>query len=222
MTREQGFPVSIMVASCISGEGKSVTALNLAMSLAQEIDHKVLLIDADIRNPSICRYLGLERLPGLVDCLEDGLDLEDAIVDTGLGNLCLLPAGRSCEHPVELLSSQKMKNFFNRIKREFSNNFIVIDISPVLPFAESRIMGDLVENILFVVKEGGCSLHNVMEAVEIMRNTNVLGIVFNKATAASLSGGYQYYYYDYASINRYAPPTGKKSWKERLTEFFNK
>lgn len=222
LTREQGQPVAIMVASCISGEGKSVTALNLAMSLAQELDKRVLLMDTDIRNPSICRYLGLTRLPGLVDCLEDGLRLEDAVLETGLGNLFLLPAGRSCDNPVELMSSQKMKNLFSDIKKAFSDSFIVIDIPPVLPFAEARVMSDLVDAVIFVVKEGVCSLKNVQEALDILSNVKILGLVFNKATAASLGGGYQYYYYDYASINRYAQPAPPLSWKKKLSGIFKR
>lgn len=222
LTREPGLPVAIMIASSISGEGKSVTALNLAMSLAQEMDHRVLLIDADIRNPSIGRYLGLKKLPGLVECLEDGVSLQDVLLETGLGSLVLLPAGRKVDNPVELMSSAKMKNFFAEIKREFADSFIILDVSPVLPFAEARILSNLVDSVVFVVKEGGCSMRNVHESLEILGNANILGLVYNKATAASLSGGYQYYYYDYDSINRYSQPVPAKSWKDRFSAVFKR
>jgi Mrp family chromosome partitioning ATPase len=161
-------------------------------------------------------------MPGLVECLEDGVSLQDVLLETGLGSLIMLPAGRKVDNPVELMASAKMKNFFEEIKKEFADSFIILDVSPVLPFAEARILSNLVDSVVFVVKEGGCSMRNVNESLEILSNVNVLGLVYNKATAASLSGGYQYYYYDYDSINRYSQPAPAKSWKDRLSAVFKR
>jgi exopolysaccharide/PEP-CTERM locus tyrosine autokinase len=222
MTRAEGLPEVIMVTSCISGEGKSITSLNLALSLAQEMDQRVLLIDADIRNPSIGRYLGLPKFPGLVECLEDDVPLDDVLLNTGLGDLIFLPAGRMVANPVELLSSQKMKNLFAEIKSQFADCFIIIDISPVLPFAEARVVSDLADSVVFVVKEGGCNMKNVNEALEILSNVRILGIVYNKAATANLFAGYQYYYYDYeySTRNKLIAPGG--SWKDRIVSLFKK
>lgn len=188
----------ILVTSALSGDGKSVTALNLAISLAQDYDCAVTLIDADLRNPSLCRYLGLGRKPGLSDCLADGVDLESVLLDTGMGNLTLLAAGRRVDNPVELLSSQQLVNLLARLEQLIPDGYIIIDSCPILPFAEPRVLSSLVDNCIFVVKEGGTSLQNFHEALECLNHSHLLGVVYNKATFFGLAGGYQYYYYDYA------------------------
>ena len=95
LTKGDNFSNMLMVTSSISCEGKSITALNLAITLAQEYDHTVLLVDADLRKPSIHNYLDLEPRVGLSECLMDGIDIKDALLKTGIGKLSLLPAGRS-------------------------------------------------------------------------------------------------------------------------------
>ena len=187
----------LLVSSSIGGEGKSVTALNLAISLAQEHDREVLIIDADLRKPSIARYLGLTQKKGLAECLKEGLDVNEALIRTGLGNLSFLPAGASDNNPVELYSSQKMSALLAAMKERFSNGFVIVDCSPVLPFTEARILANLVDGVIYVVKEGGTSLANIEEGLNALFEATVIGLVYNKATAASLSGGYHYYYYDY-------------------------
>ncbi|MDA8434345.1 MAG: polysaccharide biosynthesis tyrosine autokinase [Nitrospiraceae bacterium] len=200
---------TLMVTSSVGGEGKSVTALNLALSLAQEYDQRVLLIDTDLRNPSICRYLGLQRLPGVAECIEDDVDVKDVVVNTGLGSLLLLPAGREVTNPVEILSSEKMAGFLERLKQQFEGYFIIIDISPVLPFADARIIGSRADGVVFVVKEGGTSARNVRDALEALKTCNVMGVVFNKSTTAGLDGGYHYYYdYNYQGRDPEEQKTG--------------
>ena len=187
----------LLISSSIGGEGKSVTALNLAISLAQEHDREVLIIDADLRKPSIARYLRLTQKKGLAECLKEGLDVNEALIKTGLGNLSFLPAGAPDNNPVELYSSQKMSALLAGMKERFSNGFVIIDCSPVLPFAEARILANLVDGVIYVVKEGGTSLANIEEGLNALFEATVIGLVYNKATTASLSGGYHYYYYDY-------------------------
>lgn len=188
----------ILVTSALSGEGKSVTALNLAIGLAQDFDSYVTLIDTDLRNPSICRYLGLERKAGLADCLADGIDPATVLLNTGLGSLTLLGAGRKIDNPVELLSSSRMEEILQRIEELIPDGYIVFDSAPILPFAEPRFLSTLVGSSIVVVKEGGTSLKSFHDAVELLTSTKILGVVYNKATFLGLASGYQYYYYDYA------------------------
>src|SRR6185369_8951140 len=101
----------LMVTSTVSQEGKSLTALNLALSLAQEFDHTVLLVDADVRKPSLHNYLGISNSLGLMDCLVDGVDVRDALIRTGIGKLSFLPAGRSVPNLTEVFTSQRMRDF---------------------------------------------------------------------------------------------------------------
>ncbi len=196
-TKKEGFHNTLMVTSAISGEGKSVTAINLALSLAQEQDHTVLLVDADLRSPIVCKYLGLEANKGLADCLTEGMPISEALIKTGLGNLTILPAGKQMANPVELFSSQKMKDLLDEIKHRYSDRYIIFDMPPVLPFAETRLLGSVVDGVIFVVKEGGTSVSNITEALASLKDANVLGIVYNEATAACLNDGYHYYYGKY-------------------------
>ncbi len=202
--KKDGFHNTLMVTSSVSGEGKSLTALNLAISLAHEHDHTVLLVDGDLRNPAICNYLGLEAKKGLANCLIEGMPLSEALIKTGLGNLTVLPAGKQMANPVELFSSQKTKELIDEIKHRYPDRYIIFDMPPTLPFAETRLLGSIVDGVIFVVKEGGTSLDNITEALASLKDANVLGIVYNAATASSLSDGSHYYYgkYGYRSKDK--------------------
>ncbi len=192
-TKGDHFRNMLMVTSSIGGEGKTVTALNLAISLAQEYDHTVLLVDADIRKPSIGSYLGIGSRAGISECLLDGLELKDALIRTGIGKLSFLPAGREVRNPAELFSSQRMKDFLIEIKNRYYDRYIIIDTPPVLPFAETRSLSAIVDGAVLVVKEGLVSLPNITETMDCLKGTNMLGIVYNGATMEQHSERYQYY-----------------------------
>ncbi len=188
---------TIMVTSADSGEGKSLTAINLAIVLAQEYNHTVLLIDADLRRPSLHGYLGLQPVLGLTDCLVDSIDVSRALIKAGSPRLSFLSAGRTASNPAELLSSNKMRNLVHEIKSRYRDRYVIIDTPPVLAFAETHAMSSYVDEILFVVKEGAAS-SSVLAALDILQGSNVLGIVYNNVSAENKSGRYsQYYRYYY-------------------------
>jgi protein-tyrosine kinase len=195
--KQERFRNVIMVTSSVSGEGKSITSLNLAITLAQEIDHTVLLIDADLRKPSLQEYLGMEPAKGLSEYLNGKAALNDLLIKAGVGKLTLLPAGAPLRNPVELFSSQMMRDFIMEIKNRYPDRFIIIDTPPVLPFAESRSLAALVDGILFVVGEGKASPENINEAISSLESSRLIGAVYNAATVASLNGHYHYYYHGY-------------------------
>lgn len=188
------FRNTIMVTSTLGGEGKSVTALNLAITLAQEYDNTVLLIDADLRKPMTAEYLGIRGERGLSDYLTSGVDLQELLVRTGIGHLSILPAGRRVSNPVELLSSQRMKDLLAEIRHRYPDRYVIVDAPPALPFAEVRSMSALVDGIVFVVREGQSSLANIDEAIGALNRKKVLGIVFNEASEAGVSSKYGYNY----------------------------
>lgn len=193
MTKEGTFLNMLMVTSAIGGEGKSLTSLNLALSLAQEFDHTVLLVDADIRKPSIHGYLGIENSVGLTDCLLDGIDIRDALIRTGIGKLSFLPAGRGVSNLAEVFTSQRIRDFFLEIKNRYHDRYIIIDTPPVLPFAETRSLSAIVDGVVLVAREGLVTPHNIKETMEYIKGTPVLGIVYNGAESESHSDGYRYY-----------------------------
>ncbi len=201
MTREE-FRNTLIVTSAVSGEGKSITSTNLAIMLAREYGQTVLLIDADLRRPSLNEYLGIAPRFGLADCLEDKIDAGRAMVKTGIPKLSFMSAGKAVANPGELLSSHRMKEFLAELKHRYKDRYIIIDTSPILLFAETQALSALVDGILVVVKEGGASLKGIGQMFDILKGSSVLGIVYNNASITSLGGKY-HHHYDHYYDNRY-------------------
>jgi protein-tyrosine kinase len=195
MTKQETFRNLMLVTSSVGGEGKSITAANLALSLARDYDHSVLLIDADTRKPSLHSLLNLKPGPGLADCVADDLDPGRAIVRVGNGNLRFLPPGRKLENPVELFSSQKMRKFMFELKGRYPDRYVILDTPPVLLFAETKILSSLADGIIFVVREGFAPLQHVMEALDLLKEERVMGIVYNDAGPEGPGGHYPYHAY---------------------------
>ena len=185
----------LMVTSASMGEGKSLTAANLAISMAQEYDLTVLLVDADLRRPSIHRYLGFEQSIGLSDCLLDGIDIGDAINKTDFGKLSVLTAGREVEKPLELFASKKMQELMAEIKNRYADRYVIIDTPPLLPFAETRSLAQIVDGVVFVIREGATSKESVSDAMEVLKGCPVLGVVLNESTAVNPENSYYGDYY---------------------------
>lgn len=179
LTTRETFKNTVLVTSSVPHEGKSVIALNLAISLAQEYDHTVLLIDADFRRPSIHNYLGIELKKGFSDCLLGEAEIGEVIIPTGIGRLSVVTAGRSIPNPVELFASQKTEALITEMKNRYNDRFLIFDSPPVLPFAEARTLAHLMDGVLFVVKEQLASLKNVREAIDALKGCGLLGMVYN-------------------------------------------
>ena len=170
---------TMMVTSSQIGEGKTVTAINLAVTIAEQIDNTVLLVDADLRNPSVHRYLGLEPDCGLSDYLRGGADLPDALIKTGIGKLVLLPAGSPPGNPSELLSSGKMKDLVAELKKRYSDRYIIFDSSPLLAAAYAISLAGYMDGVLFVVKAAHTTPKAARKALSLIKGCRVLGSVFN-------------------------------------------
>lgn len=192
------FDKSLMVTSAIGGEGKTLTSINLAITLAQEFDHTVLLVEADIRRPTIMKYMEMEAHIGLTDCVLDGIDVGEVLVKTGIGKLSILPAGRMVPNPVELFSSNRMQNLLLEIKNRYPDRYVIVDTTPLLPFAEPQFIAGAVGGVLFVVREGYTSTDKVSKALGLLKNHNLLGVVCNGMSQVHSGGKYGYYgYYGY-------------------------
>lgn len=184
MARHKGMNL-FMVTSSVMGEGKTLVSSNLAISLAQEFDNTVLLIDADLRAPCGHLLFGIDPSPGLSDCLIDGVPLSEALVPTGVGRLSFLPAGRALGNPGELFASSLMKDMLHEMKRRYSDRFIIIDTAPVLPFAETRVLSHMVDGVLLVARENHATVDGVRSTLEAIEGANVLGVVYNDASRPS-------------------------------------
>jgi exopolysaccharide/PEP-CTERM locus tyrosine autokinase len=206
---KQDFQNTIMVTSADVGEGKSITSINFAVALAREIDHTVLLVDADMRKPSIHKYLGIKTDRGLSDYLSGQVELSDVLINTGLGRLVLLPAGNACSNPAELLSSNRMKELVKEMKHRYADRYIVIDTPPVLVSADAISMSNHVDGVIFVVQAAKTSEKTVKKAINLLKGAIMLGIVYNNVPDYLGKNLNPYYYHQYHRDDRTAAKTTK-------------
>lgn len=172
----------LAITSPGTGEGKSLTALNLAISIAMEIGHTVLLVDANLRHPSVHTHLGLSGEPGLSEYLLDDTPLNELFVHpTGIEHLTLLPGGRRLQNSAEMLNSPKMTRLVDELKGRYAGRIVVFDLPPVLSAADAMAFAPYVDATLLVVEEGKTRRKEIEHALELLSSTNVLGTVLNKA-----------------------------------------
>ncbi|MDJ0710585.1 MAG: AAA family ATPase [Woeseiaceae bacterium] len=170
----------VMVASSTSGEGKTFTAINLAMSIATEKDFDVLLVDADIAKPHASKMFGLAENAGVTDFLADEVsDVRDIIVGTDVPGLCILPAGRADEHASELIASSRMADLVSILSENLPSTVVLFDTSPILQTNESQVLSRLVGQVLLVVAANQTLKPAVQEAVSLLGDVDVVNIVFN-------------------------------------------
>jgi protein-tyrosine kinase len=193
LTRGESFGNTLLVTSTFGEEGKSMTALNLAITLAQEYDHTVLLVDADLRRPALHRYLGIEPKVGLIQCLQGSATLPQALVKTGLGKLVVLPAGGTVSNPAELLGSKRMLELIDELKHRYPDRYIIFDTPPTLPFADAQVLAGSVDGVLFVVREGSAKLSDIKESLSGLQKARLLGVIYNDALFPRKKGSYYYY-----------------------------
>ena len=185
---------TIMVTSPEMGEGKTVTAINLAVAIANEIDHTVLLVDADFKHPSILKYLGIESKYGLSDFLTGRVELSDILIKTGIGKLVVLPAGNSPENAAELLSSEKMKGLVHELKHRYRDRYIIFDSSPVLLASDTLPVSSHMDGIVLVIQAARTTPKSASHAVSLIKGSNILGIVFNNVPRDIAKNLYPSYY----------------------------
>lgn len=181
----------IMLASALSGEGKTFTALNLAMSIARERERTVLLIDADVAKPHISRMLELESRPGLLDLvLDEDLDLGDVLVNTDVPGLRILPAGQQHRHATELLASDKMETLVSEIANRYPDRVVIFDSPPLLLTAEAQVLSGLVGQVVMVVAAGATKQSVVQAALELLDPSKIINLVLNKSSSGAAGGDY--------------------------------
>jgi capsular exopolysaccharide synthesis family protein len=189
-------PKTILVTSAQPGEGKTTTVINTATSLAQ-LGASVLIIDCDLRKPSVQRALGLNKSDGLTTCLSRGANVEDLIQELPVANLSVLPSGPVPPNAAELISSIQMKELIRLLAEKYDH--IVIDSPPLLNVTDPVILSTLVDGVMLVV-QGGKSTREVVRRARMelaMANAKVFGVVLNNVNLKR--EGYNDYYYSYYS-----------------------
>ena len=172
----------LAVTSPGTGEGKTLTALNLAVSLAMEVNYTVLLVDANLRHPSLHEHLGLPGSPGLSDYLSKDTPLSELFVHPrGINYLTVLPGGHAMLNSAEMLNSPKMSRLVEELKTRYSSRIVIFDLPPVLDAADAMAFAPYVDATLLVVEEGKTRRKEIEHTMELLSCTNVMGTVLNKA-----------------------------------------
>lgn len=196
--REQAAPRSnmIMVSSAEPGAGKSFVALNLAMSLAAEVDLHALLIDGDCWQPEILKRLGVSTDTGLLDALADpDMDVGEIIHRTNVERLSVIGAGQRRQLTSELLSSERMRRVADELAQRYPDRLIIFDTSPLLAAAESAVVGELVGQTLIVVEADRTDRSSLDQALDLLPESPEPSLVLNKGKARA--GANQLYYHRY-------------------------
>jgi receptor protein-tyrosine kinase len=186
----------IMVTSALPGEGKSFSAINLAMSIAMEMDSTVLLVDGDVAGPSLARVLGLPQAPGLTELLsERHLSVADVLLKTNVPKLSIIPAGEPHERNTELLASQAMNSLLDEMALRYPDRIIVFDSPPLLPTTESRVLATHMGQIIVIVEAERTTHRQVADAMATIESCPVVMAVLNKASASGVGDYYGQYAY---------------------------
>jgi exopolysaccharide/PEP-CTERM locus tyrosine autokinase len=185
----------LMVTSPRPDEGKTLTVVNLAISLAQEISHTVLLVDADLRAPGLHQYFGLPEGPGLVDYLEGNKSIPELLVHPrGLDKLVLLPGGRPTDWAAELIRSARMAQLVQELKNFYPDRYVLFDLPPCLSYADALAFAPLVDGIVLVVEARKTPREDLLRLKEMLAKFPVLGYVFNKVDHLNDQKYYREYY----------------------------
>jgi protein-tyrosine kinase len=179
--RENGWN-ALMVTSPGEDDGKTLIAINLAVSMALGVDHTVLLVDADLREPQIHEYFGLQLGSGLSDYLVSSAPIEEMLIHPGLGNLIILPAGNPILNSSEMLGSTKMAGLVRDLKSRYPSRIVVFDLPPLLSAADVLALSPYVDAALLVVEEGKTKRDDVVRAAEMLGSHKLIGTVLNKSS----------------------------------------
>jgi exopolysaccharide/PEP-CTERM locus tyrosine autokinase len=172
---------ALAVTSPGDGEGKTLTAINLAISMAMEVNQTVLLVDANLRHPSVHDYFGMKVETGLSDYLTANTPLENMLVHPGIGNFVILPGGKPLLNSSEMLGSPRMGQLVQELKQRYPSRIVLFDLPPLLSAADALAFAPHVDAALLVVQEAKTREEDITRAAELLGATKLLGTVLNKS-----------------------------------------
>jgi protein-tyrosine kinase len=218
-------PRTIMVTSAMNGEGKTYVAANLAAGIARHLHKQALLVDCDLRNPSLSEWFNLPKAKGFSDYLAGDGTPSEYTCKTGLEKLRVLPAGNLRQNPTELVGSKRMEAFLRELKSQLNDRYVIFDSTPVLATTEPEVLARLVDGILLVVRAGSTPRETVQQAIRSIGKEKIIGVVLNdlvfKSSALNSryfgSDGY-YNRYRYGYGEKHAE-TDKKWWQKLLRKW---
>jgi exopolysaccharide/PEP-CTERM locus tyrosine autokinase len=211
---------TIMVTSATETEGKTLVAANLAAAIAFELNYNALLVDTDLRNPSVGEMFGFRQVRGLSDYLVSQENISNFFIKTGIDRLSIIPGGSGQENPAELLGSMKMENLVNELKSRYRDRYIIFDSSPLLATSEPSVLTKMVDGIVLVVRAGVTARETVQQAISHLDSEKILGVILNDVEfkLSALNARYfgsKSYYYRYHREHREKKP--EKPWQNYLS-----
>ena len=178
-TRDKGWN-TVMVTSPKPGEGKTVTAINLALTFALEFNNTALLVDADLKQQQIHKTLGYQSEFGLSDYLLYDQPLNDLIVWPGIEKLTIISGSRTIENSTELLGSNRMRELVHEMKTRYDDRYVIFDVPPLLNVADAVAFAPIVDSILLVVEEGRTTNNDIKAALKMIPQDKFLGFAMNR------------------------------------------
>src|SRR5262249_28266992 len=192
---EKGHGNLVMVTSAQPGEGKTFTAISLAMSVLAEAGTDVLLVDLDVSRQEVCRRLGIQREPGLIDLLTDSaLVPEQAFVETDVPRLSILPAGTDSPLAHELIAGSEMKSFMKLLSNVYRKGLVIFDVAPVLAVPDASVLASNVGQTVLVVEANRTGRAAVAESISLLKPCHKISLLLNKVDASQLIDEYGSYY----------------------------
>jgi tyrosine-protein kinase Etk/Wzc len=204
----------ILMTSTTSKEGKSTTAVNLAVTLAQT-GSKVIIVDSDLRRPSIHNFFQMDKTYGLTNVLIGSLSIDEVTKPTEVDNMFVITAGDIPPNPAELVASERMRLFIEEISRLY--DYVILDSPPVIAVTDAAILATRVDGVIMVVSSGTVSKKELMRAIGLIKNvrSSVLGIVLNGLDIKKIYGSYYYYFHYYQYYYYYGSEPKKRKQKHR-------
>lgn len=179
-TKQRGLN-TLLVTSPMPGEGKTLTALNLAVTFALDTEQTAILVEADLRHPSLAHLLGIESTAGLAEYLRGDVPLAGLLLNLGFAKCTVLLAGGRTAGSTELLESPKMGALLAELKARYVDQYVIIDGPPVLTSPDALVLSWLTDGAILVAEIGKTTEEQVKEAADLLKDKNLLGIVLNKA-----------------------------------------
>jgi capsular exopolysaccharide synthesis family protein len=201
-------PQVMTISSPDQKDGKSLISANLGIALSMEVGRRTVIIDCDLRNPTLSKHLGVASEPGLIQYLSNG-NMPPYCYMRRTGNLFFLTSGGTSENPIELLSLRKMKDLIERLKVDFDT--VILDAPPFSPIADARIVSGLCDGLIMVIRRGRTSLGSIENAFKILDQSKLLGVVFNDVKPMLFNTYFNRGYYHYGVDSQYLYSGNRKS-----------
>jgi len=179
LLREQGNNC-ILIASANRREGRTTTAINMAISMAQQLDNTVLLVDSDFKEPAVHKILGLSAEQGLSDCLLGKATIEETLINPGINRLVILPGGRPIPNSAEILGAPRTETIFRELKERYADRYLIFDSPPLLASADSLILSEYADAILLVVEAERTTTNDLLRMRDLLGGKPVIGTIFTK------------------------------------------